>query len=124
MGVLHTSEFAYVYGNLSHYNGRGYPFDPTPEDFALERRGSRSWSMFAATGVPGEETTTHDRREVFQGVKPAFEDSRTWVFVSGGPNEGVSATEGNGAHSAIAAQRITERCAFINSPEMIEQMGF
>ena len=123
MGVIHTSEFAYVYGNLSHYDTRGYPFNPTPEDRALERRGSRSFSTFVATGVPGEKAT-HGRRDVFHGVKPAFADGRTNIFVAGGLREGSSATGGPGANPALAAQKISERCAFINSPEFIEQLLF
>ena len=112
-----------MFGNISHYNDRGYPFNPTPEDTALERRGARSWATFVATGVPGEKVT-HGRRDVFQGVKAAFEGGKTWIFVAGGPNEGASTTEGKQAHPAVAVQRISERCAFINSPEMIEQLQF
>lgn len=41
IGVPHTAEFAYVFGNLSAYDVNGYPFDPTPTDYALLRRGSR-----------------------------------------------------------------------------------
>ena len=111
-----------MFGNLSHYDARGYPFNPTPEDIALERRGARSWAAFVATGVPGEKAARG--RDVFQGVKAAFEGDKTWIYVAGGPSEGASTTEGKQAHPAVAAQRITERCAFINSPEMIDQLHF
>ncbi|KAH8204522.1 hypothetical protein TruAng_001296 [Truncatella angustata] len=43
MGMIHTSEFAYIFGNLTHYNASGYPFDPMPQDWALEQKESRSW---------------------------------------------------------------------------------
>ena len=120
VGPVHTSEFAYVYGNLSHYNARGYPFDPTPADFALESRGARSWSAYVATGVPGDKAA-HGGKDVFHGVKGALDDGKTWIYVAGGPNEGAFATDGD---SALGAARISERCAFINSDEMIEQLDF
>ncbi|KAI1641540.1 putative lipase [Biscogniauxia mediterranea] len=105
LGPVHTSEFAYVFGNLSHYDTMGYPFDPAPADYALARRGSRSWSTF---GVPG-------RRGDGAGA---------YVFVAGGPDEGFSAISGPGAKPAVGQQKLAERCAFINSPEVIEQLGF
>ena len=79
--------------------------------------------MFMATGIPGREAA-YSQRDVFHGVTAAFEGRRTYVYVSGGLNEGASATEGEGAHPAVAAQSITERCAFINSPKFIEQLHF
>lgn len=128
LGVVHTSEFAYVYGNLSHYDLPGYPFDPTPADFGLLRRGSRSWSTFVSTGRPGLEG-----RDTFQGFGPAIQagaggdggDNETWsLFVAGGPDEGFSAVDGPGSKSAVAAQKLRERCAFLNSAEVIEQLRF
>ncbi|KAI5921809.1 putative lipase [Camillea tinctor] len=122
LGPVHTSEFAYVFGNLSHYDTLGYPFDPSADDFALARRGSRSWSTFVSTGKPGLEA--HD---TFQGFGLAFPDGPAEaanVFVAGGPGEGSSPVEGPGAKEAVAVQKLKERCAFINSPEVIEQLGF
>jgi hypothetical protein len=46
------------------------------------------------------------------------------VFVVGGPVEGCSRIAGRGAREAVRRQRLRERCAFINSDEMIEQMGY
>ncbi|KAL7628048.1 hypothetical protein AAE478_002244 [Parahypoxylon ruwenzoriense] len=131
LGVVHTSEFAYVFGNLSRWDVPGYPFDPTPADYGLVTRGSRSWSTFASVGVPG--LLGHD---TFGGFTPAFPAAlaaeaaaEEWsgeyaVFVAGGPYEGLSAVEGPGSSPEIAAQRLRERCAFINSAEIVEQLRY
>lgn len=119
-GSIHTSEFAYIFGNLSHYDVNGYPFQPTESDYALKDRGSRSWSTFASTGKPGQHG-----QDTFQGFSQAFPgDDETYVFVIGGSHEGLSAFEGHRAHPAVRDQKLTERCAFINSDEMIEQLGY
>lgn len=124
VGPVHTSEFAYIFGNLSHYDFRdqGYPFNPTASDWALQSRGSRSWSTFISTGVPGLAG-----KDTFQGFDIAFPDGEFGemrVFVVGGPNEGLSATNGSNATSEFAAEKLSERCAFLNSPEVIEQMRY
>ena len=57
-----------------------------------------------------------------EGWKPAFDaTNETRVFVIGSDEEGLQAIKGN---SAIGKQRLEERCAFINSPEVIEQLQF
>ncbi|KAK2607751.1 hypothetical protein N8I77_006404 [Diaporthe amygdali] len=120
LGVVHTSELAYVFGNLSHYDVHGYPFAPDESDYSLLRRGSRSWSSFVSSGRPSLEGL-----ETFEGFKPAFEEpGQTYIFVAGGPDEGLSAVDGSRASPALASQRLRERCEFINSPEMIEQLRF
>ncbi|KAK3903645.1 Alpha/Beta hydrolase protein [Staphylotrichum tortipilum] len=123
-GPVHTSEFAYVFANLSSYNVSGYPFKPTEGDRRLAVRGSRSWSTFAATGRPGRE-----EGEMFRGFKEAFvdggvEEEGFRVFVAGGPHEGLSAVSGREASPAVGAQRLAERCALVNSPEVIEQLRY
>ncbi|TPX14715.1 uncharacterized protein E0L32_005110 [Thyridium curvatum] len=131
LGPVHTSEFAYVFGNLSHYDTNGYPFAPTPADYALERRGARSWATFAATGRPSLEG--HD---TFRGFGPAFPPAAktttttttcrkdAFVFVVGGPHEGLAALDGPKSTPAIRAQKLRERCAFINSPEIIAELQY
>lgn len=120
LGPVHTAEFAYVFANVSVYDIPDFPFEPTEEDFALAKRGSRSWSTFASAGKPSLEG--HD---TFEGFRSAFRDKRdVYVFVAGGPEEGLSAIEGKHASGALEGQRLRERCDFINSPEMIEQIGF
>ena len=119
-GVFHTSEFAYVFGNISHYEGAvGITLTPTASDKKLAVRAPRSWSYFAATGKPG--TTGKD---TFQGFSTAFSGSQTSVFVIGGPNEGLSAFDGSNSKPAIKSQKLTERCAFINSADMIAQLKY
>lgn len=140
--TIHTSEFAYIFGNLSHYNVSGYPFHPTYSDYALSQRGSRSWSTFASTGKPGA-----SGHKTFQGfdvslpIKPIPYVVDPWqrlnesiiindtypemyMYVIAGPNEGPSDFGGENARPAVRRQRLRERCAFINSPEMIEQLKY
>lgn len=121
LGPVHTSEFAYIFGNLTHYNVSGYPFAPTDADWALESRGANSWASFAATGHPGVAG-----RDTFQGFEPGFSANGTLenVFVVGGATEGLSAVNGPGATAAMAAEKLRERCAFINSEDMIEQLRY
>lgn len=120
-GPIHTSEFAYIFGNLSHYDINGYPFNLSPEDYELRDRGSRSWSTFASVGKPGLEG-----RDTFQGVGKAFPSGgdEAYVFVAGGPHEGLSAIDGPDSTEVLRNQKLRERCKFINSPEIIEQLGY
>ena len=120
-GPVHTAEFAYIFGNLSHYDTNGYPFHPSQSDYRLRDRGSRSWTTFAGTGKPGV-----CGKDTFQGFGPAFHNrpDDPAVFVAGGAHEGLSAVDGPRSHEAVRRQKLRERCAFINSPEMIEQLGF
>ncbi|ROW04066.1 hypothetical protein VSDG_01168 [Cytospora chrysosperma] len=119
LGPTHTSEFAYIFGNLSHYDTNDYPFNPLDSDWALQDRGSRSWSTFAHTGVP------HMKNHyTFQGFKPAYEGNQTSIYVIGGPHEGFSTIDGPGASPALAAQSIRERCMFLNSPELISELRY
>ncbi|KAI7180766.1 hypothetical protein KC352_g23618, partial [Hortaea werneckii] len=125
LGVVHTSEFAYVFANLSMYDVNGYSFQPRAEDYALVERESRSWSTFAATGRPGVDW--HHRRyrhRTVEGWCPAFAEGSdaAGIFVIGGPFEGSSAVEGSDSEAVVAAQKLEQRCAFINSLEVIDQL--
>ncbi|KAI1446349.1 carboxylesterase family protein [Annulohypoxylon stygium] len=125
LGVVHTSEFAYVFGNISHWDTDGYPYSPSAADYALVSRGARSWGMFASLGVPGQEGT-----DTFQGFGTAFQkgvsaaNESFSVFVAGGPEEGFTPVEGPGAKAVVAEQKLRERCAFINSEDIIAQLKF
>ncbi|KAH8882006.1 putative lipase [Thozetella sp. PMI_491] len=116
LGVIHGSELPYVFGNFT------VAFTPQvdtfPEnDYALMHRGSRSWSSFAALGKPV--LKDHD---TFRGWWPSWNESgEATIFVAGGPNEGLSPLSGPDTNAAVASLRLKERCAFWNSPEMIEQ---
>lgn len=120
LGPIHTAEFAYIFGNLSHYDTDGFPFNPTPADFKLRDRGSRSWSTFASIGKPSLKN-----HNTFQGFTPAFRNKDSpHIFIAGGPNEGLSPIDGPKAKPVLKAQKLRERCGFINSPEMIEQLRY
>ncbi|KAI1214153.1 carboxylesterase family protein [Annulohypoxylon truncatum] len=126
LGVVHTSEFAYVFGNISHWDTQGYPYAPTPSDYALVKRGSRTWSTFASLGVPGLKG-----KDTFQGFGTSFpkggasaKNGSFSVFVAGGPEEGFSAVDGPGAKAVVAEQKLRERCAYINSAEFIAQVRY
>lgn len=122
LGAIHTSEFAYVFGNISHYDVdvQGYRFNPADSDYRLQTQVSRSWSAFAAVGRPSVE-----RKQTLRGWEKAFSsDGETRIFVVGGPEEGLSALDGEGASDALARQRLRERCGFLNSEEIRGQMDF
>jgi carboxylesterase type B len=119
MGVVHTSEFAYVFGNLSHYDVDGNPYCPNATDYALRDRESRSWSTFATFGHP----SLHGHNTL-KGWTPAFGSNETALFVIGGPNEGLFADAGPRSSPALEAQKLKERCGFINSPEVVKQWGY
>ncbi|KAK3686622.1 hypothetical protein LTR37_019644 [Vermiconidia calcicola] len=119
-GVVHTSSFAYQFGNLSHYDINGLPYNPTKADFALRDKQSRSWAAFANFGRP-----SLPRYNTLQGWQPAFaDDGDLDIYVIGGPHAGLSAIGGPQSDPAVAAQRLKKRCAFINSPEIIEQLQY
>ena len=118
LGPIHSAEFAYIFGNLSAYDVPGFPFEPTPDDYELAHRGSRAWSTFANVGRPGLE-----KDEGFGEFGPAFPNEQdTYIYVAGGPEEGFWAIDGQDSTSGLLAQKLRERCGFINSPEMIEQL--
>lgn len=120
LGVVHTSEIAYVFGNLSHYDADGLPFNVSPSDFALKRRESRSWSTFAATGRPSRRHhhTLHGWTQAYS--KPYGKE----IFVIGGPFEGLWADDGPFSIHAVREQRLRERCGFLNSWEIIQQLQY
>jgi hypothetical protein len=118
-GIPHTSEFAYTFGNISVYNVNGYPFEPTPADHALQHRGSKGWSTFASTGKPSLEG--HDTFVSWEKAYPGG-DAEPYIFVAGGPHEGLSALDGPKSTSEVEEQKLSERCVFINSLEVTEQL--
>lgn len=120
LGPIHTSEFAYIFGNLSHYDVNGYPFHPTASDYRLAVQGSRSWTTFAATGRPSAEA-----RSTLQGFEAAFSVAdEAALYVVGGPQEGLSTLDGPHSHPAISKQKLVEKCQFINSAGIIDRLNF
>ncbi|KAK4140564.1 Alpha/Beta hydrolase protein [Dichotomopilus funicola] len=121
-GPIHTSEFAYMFGNLERYDTNGFVFEPTGADYDLVKRGTRSWANFAATGRPGAVG-----RETFQGFGKGFDGEGgedVFVYVVGGEREGLTAVDGEGATEEMRRQRLRERCAFLNGGEVVEQFEF
>lgn len=119
-GVIHSSELPYVFGNISVFQGQGYTYKPTSSDLALQARSSRSWSTFASTGNPSLKG-----HKTLSGFTEAFPgNDELDIFIIGGPNEGLSSIDGRRASSALKAQKLRERCAFINSDEIIAQLKY
>ena len=117
-GAVHTSEFAYVFGNLSHYDIDGLPYHPNASDFALKDRAARSWASFVSRGKP-----SWPGRNTFRGWQTAFvKKGEVDIFIAGGPSEGLSAWDGPKTKEVLEAQKLRERCAFINSPDIVEQL--
>lgn len=118
-GVIHESEFAYILGNFSNYDYKGTSLPATASDDRLRIQASRTWSTFANIGQPGQKGL-----DTFQGFQPAFRGGNISLFVAGGPHQGFTPIDGPKALPQIKEQKLRERCAFINSPEMITQLGY
>jgi carboxylesterase type B len=120
LGVVHTSEFAYVFGNVEAYNNSGNPINLTASDYALQERASRSWSAFASTGFP-----TRSGEVTVQGWLDAYSTpNQTHVEVVGGPWEGWWPLSGADSPDVVSKQKLVERCAFLNSPEIIHGLQY
>ncbi|KAF7505020.1 hypothetical protein GJ744_001474 [Endocarpon pusillum] len=83
------------------------------------------WVIREAQNQPG----TIEDDDLFLGVEPGFDaDGKlSGVYVIGGPNQGWGAVEsddGNSSPWEISAQKLRERCAFLNTNEMIEQQRY
>ncbi|KAK7034717.1 hypothetical protein VNI00_012124 [Paramarasmius palmivorus] len=117
LGVTHTSELAYVFSNFSAWDAH-----PTKSDIELQKRESGSWISFAYTGAPSVA-----KRGTLEGWKPAYMSGNATdasVYIIGGPNSGLSKLEAKGAKEALAKQRLKERCEFLNTPELVEQLQY
>ncbi|KAK5174556.1 uncharacterized protein LTR77_001637 [Saxophila tyrrhenica] len=120
-GVVHTAELIYVFGNLTKFNLPGFAYHPRPSDHRLASQESRSWSSFVAVGQPSLEG--HD---TLQGWKQAdFDDDNYGVYVIGGKYPGYSGTGPSSsakARKVMLDEKLSERCGFINSPEIVKEM--
>lgn len=128
LGAVHTSEFAYIFGNLSRYDVDGYAYDPDDADWVLERRGSRSWAAFATRGRPGTRGGAIRDDDILQAFEPGLRrgGELDGVYVIGGPNYGwgfVDSDDGS-LKGGLSSQRLRERCAFLNSDEMVQQLRY
>jgi carboxylesterase type B len=122
LGVVHTSEFAYIFDSMHVYNTSGYPFEPTEYDYEIAMRASRSWSSFINHGVPAmsspESTTLLNWDEAFS--RPGG----PYVRTIGGSKPSNSALGHANATQEMVVQRLQERCAFLNSPEIIAALQY
>jgi carboxylesterase type B len=122
LGVVHTSEFAYIFDSMHVYNTSGYPFEPTEYDYEIAMRASRSWSSFVNHGVPAksgpQSTTLLNWDEAFS--RPGG----PYVRTIGGSNPSNSALGHANATQEMVVQRLQERCAFLNSPEIIAALQY
>ncbi|KAJ6453372.1 Alpha/Beta hydrolase protein [Mycena sanguinolenta] len=125
LGVIHTSELAYVFGNFTLYefSWAADVIMPSAADYALLRQQSRSWSTFATLGRP-----TSASKDTLQGWKPSYAvgdgmmDAE--IYVVGGPEPGMSALEGSEANLDVAAQRLRERCEFLNREDIVKALEY
>jgi carboxylesterase type B len=135
LGAVHTSEFAYIFDNVGHYDVEGYGFQARAEDYALAQRASRSWAAFAHTGRPGTSSVAGPAADaddsIFQGFEPGFDVKGTFrgVYVIGGPNPGWGSVRPRreGLKSSpweVSAQKLDRRCEFLNSDEMVRALQY
>lgn len=116
-GIAHNSDLPYVFDNLQPR------VDPLPSDFALAKQVSSSWSRFATLGFPSS-----PKGPTLQGWVPAWKshnkdllrDAR--VMVIGGENLGTSGLVGR--DDILADQKLPERCGFILSENVLQEIGF
>ena len=95
-----------------------YSYNPTASDQHLAIRETRSFSTFASIGQPSLKG-----HGTLEGWEPAFGNANeTRVFVIGSDEEGLHSLSDES--SAIGRQRLEERCAFINSPEVVKELQF
>lgn len=123
LGIIHTSDLPYVFGQFEDYNTTGWTVYPTASDYTLHERQSRSWSTFAYTGRPGlvGKRTLEGWTGSFDGWSGDVEGvAGTKVYTIGGGNAGLSAVDAG----AIAAQKLGSRCAFLNSADVVKQLEY
>ncbi|KAF5346902.1 hypothetical protein D9758_010113 [Tetrapyrgos nigripes] len=122
LGVIHSSELAYVYASFTAYNTTGL-VNPTEADYALLEQVSRSWTTFASVGLP-----TIPGKVTLKGWEGSYHPDvgmmDAGVYVVGGSDPGVSKLEGKGSNKVLVAQKLKERCGFLNSDAVIEQLKY
>ncbi|KAH9866554.1 hypothetical protein J1614_008244 [Plenodomus biglobosus] len=124
-GVVHTSEFAYVFDSFKAYNVSGYPLHVTQVDRDLAVRASRSWSTYASKGHPIAQGSPEHASTSIQGWEDAFSrPGGPYVMTIGGPSEGFFALTGANSTEVVRVQKLDERCGFLNSPAIIEALQY
>lgn len=125
LGVIHTSELAYVFGNFTPYK-HTWPagiISPGQSDYQLLQQISRSWSTFAALGQPslGSKNTLEGWESAYARGDDMMDAS---IYVVGGPEPGMSELDGSGANADVAAQKLRERCGFLNRDDVIQELKY
>lgn len=124
-GVVHTSEFAYIFDSFGAYNENGYPPNLTRADYNLSKRASRSWSMFASKGHPSSAGRSASQSTTLQGWEDAFlYPGGPYVRTIGGLEPGLNALGGVNSTKAMRDQKLYERCSFLNSPAIIKALQY
>lgn len=134
MGVVHTSEIAYVYGNLSNWDRNNWPFSPSSSDSELAKHVSRTWSTFTATGNPSgdsEEPPTRDwePKYTLQGWKDTYVNIHTdpWtgkptapsLYLIGGSYQSFTEMDGLKAIEGIRVQDLRGKCGVLNGEDWV-----
>ncbi|KAK6608067.1 sterol esterase [Botrytis cinerea] len=125
LGVIHTSDLAYLFNNIDLYNVTDldlpdYVFEPTESDYALAKSLPLSWISLGTHGNPSR----------INGSMPGW--TSAWpttggegeIFVIGGGNEGMSKLGSDGVNSGVVGERLVERCGFLGREDVIEQFQF
>jgi len=121
-GVVHTSEFAYIFDSMHVYNSTGLPYAPTAYDHEIAMRSSRSWSTFVSKGAPA---TSEQYATTLLNWDEAFSrPGGPYVRTIGGTDPNNSALGKANATQVMAKQRLQERCGFFNSPEIIAALQY
>lgn len=125
LGVIHESEFPYIFADFSLYESAyGDYVAVTAADYVLQQQFSRSWSTFPSQGVLSYGPGT------LQGWEPSYSPGALGLadasmYVIGGPTPGFSSlVQSADAIADIAAEDLSVRCAFVNSPSVIEQLQY
>lgn len=116
LGVIHTSELAYLESNFTIYNVTdqnlpGYYFEPSESDYELAKQYPSSWTKFAYTGNPS------GKEETLPGWTSAYPNGKGsgLTYVAGGPGAGMK---------DATFDRLDKRCGFLNSEEVIVQLKY
>lgn len=106
---IHTSEFGYIFGNLSLYS------TTRPTEYTLDSRSSDQ----AAVHVP-----QHRQPKPQEATTPSRDSHRwtcsSWAARTKGPSA-IGRTLVRLTMQSVRRQRLRERCGLLNAPEMKEQ---
>lgn len=146
LGPVHTSELLYMFGNISRFDIKGcvdrlsylkqtpssrihllffrFAYNPTPEDFYLQKHESRSFSSFVAVGRPSLDG--HDTLPGWEKAQFADENYGTYVIGGGSPGYSGTGSTSNAEARAVMAkkEKLSVRCGFLNSPEIVKEMRY